>query len=87
MKFLNKKVTRVSVSKTGLKTESFINNTETIALVIPKCNIDEYKNAYVKRLSECGIKVEHEKDIFYKKPFWKFWGGSFPDLAIYKIIQ
>jgi hypothetical protein len=82
-----KKVRRISISRSGLKIEKLDIDNKTIALFIPnnekEANI--IKNVYVKRMNENGILLTHQKDIHYKKPFWKFWGMKDYSIAVYKM--
>lgn len=77
----------ISISRSGLHRDSIPLNDETIALHIPsnKKEADTFKEAYVKRMKEQGIVLSFQKDIHYKKPFWKFWGLNDYSIAIYKI--
>jgi len=82
-----KKVRKISISRSGLKTDKLDIDTETMALLIPsnKKDADALKNAYVERLKTNGIILNFQKDIHYKKPFWKFWGMKDYSIAVYNV--
>ena len=85
-----KTIKNVSISRSGLKTDTFNVNTKTIALAIHNENIDELnkiKKAYEEKLKEQGLNLKFQKNIYYKKPFWKFWGISDCTIIIYDIID
>lgn len=84
-----KKVRKISISRGGLKIDKFDIDNETIALVIikDKENAGKMKDVYEKRLKKQGIIIKHQKDIHYKKPFWKFWGMNDYSIAVYKICN
>lgn len=80
------KVRKVSVSRSGLKTSNLDINHNTIAVVIPS-NIEDaqkFKTAYEKHLKKQGLNIKYQKDIHYKRPFWKFWTMNDYSLAVYK---
>jgi len=82
-----KKVRKISISRSGLKTDKLDIDTETMALLIPsnKKDAEILKKAYVERLKTNGIILNFQKDIHYKKPFWKFWGMKDYSIAVYKV--
>lgn len=82
-----KKVRKISISRSGLKTDKLDIDTETMALLIStnKNDADKFKNAYVERMKANGFILNFQKDIHYKKPFWKFWGMKDYSIAIYKV--
>lgn len=82
-----KKVRKISISRGGIKTDKLDIDNETIALVIPRDeeNAGKLKKAYEERLKNEGLNIKHQKDIHYKKPFWKFWGMNDYSIAVYKI--
>lgn len=87
MKSLNK-VKKYSISRSGFITDCFDIDNETMAFVIPKNKIDagKYKKFYEERLKKQGVNIRHQKDIHYKKPFWKFWGMNDYSIAVYKVL-
>jgi hypothetical protein len=82
-----KKVRKISISRSGLKTDKLDIDTETMALLIPsnKKDAEVFKNAYVERMKTNGIILNFQKDIHYKKPFWKFWGMKDYSIAVYNV--
>ena len=43
------------------------------------------KTAYEKQMKKEGIDIKHQKDMHYKKPFWKFWSFDGYSIAVYKM--
>lgn len=84
-----KKVRKISVIRSGLKTDKLDIDNKTIALLIPKDinNANKIKKGYEKSLAQIGVFVEYQKSIHYKRPFWKFWGIKDYDIAVFKIIS
>jgi len=82
-----RKVRKISISRGGLRTDNLDIDNETMALLIPKDeeSAGKLKKAYQERLKEQGITLKHQKDIHYKKPFWKFWGMDDYSIAVFKI--
>ncbi len=82
-----KKVKRISISRSGLKTDRIDIDNETITILIPsnKQDADSLKEAYVERMKGEGIILNFQKDIHYKKPFWKFWEMKDYSIAVYKV--
>jgi len=77
----------ISVSRTGLEQVKIPIDNQTIAIYLPKDNIEAYKDEYVKEFKKRfkSFRLEHIRDVLYKKPFWKFWGVKDYSLAIFKI--
>lgn len=82
-----KKVRKISISRGGFKRDNLDIDNETIALVIPinTDDADKLKKVYENNLKKQGITIKHQKDIHYKKPFWKFWGTNDYSIAVYKM--
>lgn len=82
-----KKVKKLSVSRSGLIYDTYLFDTRTIGLYLSnnKDKFEYIKDSFLRRCIMSGIYVEHQKDIHYKKPFWKFWGDKDYSIAIYKL--
>lgn len=82
-----KKVRKISISRSGLNFGELDINTETMALLIPsnKNDADDLKTAYIERMKANGFTLNFQKDIHYKRPFWKFWGMKDYSIAVFKV--
>jgi hypothetical protein len=85
----NKKVRKISVSKSGLIYKKLDIDNQTIGLYLPKEKekADKLKEFYEKKMREMGVKLTYKEDIHHKKPFWKFWGKlNNYSIAVYKTV-
>lgn len=82
-----KKVRKISISRSGLNFDKLDIDTETMALLIPsnKNDADKFKAAYVERMKANGFTSNFQKDIHYKRPFWKFLGMKDYIIAVFKV--
>lgn len=82
------KVRRISISRSGLNFDKLEIDRQTMALLIPdnKNDAEKFKTAYIERMKVNGLMLKFQKDIHYKRPFWKFWGMKDYSIAVYKIF-
>jgi hypothetical protein len=82
-----RKTIKISTCRNGLTTSRLDIDNETIALRIcdNKKDSEIIKEAFIKRMCKNGILLKHQKDIYYKRPFWKFWGLKDYNISVFKI--